>query len=680
MKSKILIFTMFICMVLCVCTSCKEGTGTQKYNPHKLDSMKKTTVNITTEFLDCDLYDNFAYFASESGIYKIPASDMQENKQIYFTETELVCDTPASLVDVTENGIYSINCGTLTHHSLSGELINTYTLIGSDDAMYRLMAVNEQYCAFTVKDTEPNDNLYVLNFETAEVIQSDGTFKSGTDGRIISMQIYNGTDLRLIVRIDEYDHEIAYRITKNTVLSTRMYDESLLSCGEYDHINDIYYYVPGEGNRSMYVKTNDANNRKLIITTFPSSYTEYCFPKKIFCTDENFIIWSKGNTTNKITVADNLKDAETVTILINKKNLYQYGFDMLSLMFNEKYGKRLIVETYSDEEYYDRLKMKLLAGEKDFDLYIIDPELDWNILNSVLTYKVYEPLEGYTGVSENLGKMLDGTKDLMTYDRHIFGIPIYIFQYYAFGVSKQMNDFKLPVPDSDWSDSDFWNLCEACETSRHNGTFLCTESLPLYIINSYIQGCIISRSIDKDRLTGIFENLSRYIKSGVIWHSASSEELGYELGGMLIFGYYPNYNMADEETPAGYLRTLKSPSVDGVSCMTVTSWTIMNPKSEHKEAAGEFLEIVTSEEAASDTDIFKHMNVYYKNSVSNILNELTKGRSAYMFNVVEVSAMLNAPETYPGGKDLIRNMVTGAITPEEAADIICNHIRYKYFE
>jgi len=497
------------------------------------------------------------------------------------SEPELVCDTSALLVDVTENGIYSADGGVLTHHLFSGEVVNTYKL-ASEDTEHRLIAVNESYCAFTVKDMETNDDLYILNFDSSEIVQLDGVYRNNAfEARIMHVQIYDGAKLHLIVRMNEYD------------------------C-----INDIYYYVPGNSNRSMYIKSNDKDNKKLVISTFPSSYSEYCYP---------------------------------------------------------------------ENEYYDRLKMKLLSGEDDFDIYIINPEADWNILNSVLGYQVYEALENYEGISKNIGEMLDGTIDIMTQDGHIFGVPISVSQYYELGISKSAKEYGLPIPDIDWSDADFWELCEAYESRRSNGVYLCNDAVPLGILNHYIQSGIISGRIDKARVAEILVNITRYTKSGVIANEVSREMLSYEFKSMLLYGYYPNYTISDEEAPAGFIKTVKMPSVDGVSCMTVSGLMIANPKSKNKAAAAEFLELVTSKEVAANKSIFSHLNVYYENSVSDILNSLTKGRSVYMFNVTEVNAILNAPDD-SGGAELIKKMVTGEMTPEEAADVICKHIQYRYFE
>ena len=117
----------------------------------------------------------------------------------------------------------------------------------------------------------------------------------------------------------------------------------------------------------------------------------------------------------------------------------------------DKYGIELKFVNYADE---DKLKIKLLAGDNDFDIY---PAEGYHLR---LDYPMYEPLEGYDCITEQFDLMYDEIRQICTQDGHIFGVASRID---VNNNVMQCNDalfeeLGLEIPEYGWTYEDFYEL------------------------------------------------------------------------------------------------------------------------------------------------------------------------------------------------------------------------------
>ena len=121
------------------------------------------------------------------------------------------------------------------------------------------------------------------------------------------------------------------------------------------------------------------------------------------------------------------------------------------LYLMEKYGIELKFVNYADE---DKLKIKLLAGDNDFDIFRSEG------YHLRLDYPMYEPLDGYDCITEQFDLMYDEIRQICTHDGHIFGVAIRID---VNNNVMQCNDalfeeLGLEIPEYGWTYEDFYEL------------------------------------------------------------------------------------------------------------------------------------------------------------------------------------------------------------------------------
>lgn len=153
------------------------------------------------------------------------------------------------------------------------------------------------------------------------------------------------------------------------------------------------------------------------------------------------------------------------------------GDQVESLSYILKRDHNIQLEVTKIDE--DKLRLKLLAEESDFDLYIAAMQDGGTYLTNtlVLDYPVYEPLENFLQIMEQIDSLFDDVVRLCSHGEHIFGIPA---QFYLSNTclsydAELLEELNLTLPDADWTLEDFYELAKKV---RSDGVYI-SGSLPL---------------------------------------------------------------------------------------------------------------------------------------------------------------------------------------------------------
>ena len=107
------------------------------------------------------------------------------------------------------------------------------------------------------------------------------------------------------------------------------------------------------------------------------------------------------------------------------------------------------------EEYENTLRTKLMAGDKDFDLFWIDSGIKQNYY---IRSGCMLDLSSYSAITGKLDKMFTGVKDLCTYEGKIFGVPDSM-SIPVLKVNEELyKKLGIDLPKENWSVQDFYKL------------------------------------------------------------------------------------------------------------------------------------------------------------------------------------------------------------------------------
>ena len=304
----------------------------------------------------------------------------------------------------------------------------------------------------------------------------------------------------------------------------------------------------------------------------------------------------------------------------------------------------------------DKLKLKLLAGESDFDLYVGAMQDGGVYLTNtlILDYPVYEPLENFPQIMEQMDGLLDDVVRLCSHDGHIFGVPksFYIMNTMLSYDAELLAELGVTLPDAGWTLADFYELAKEVRS----GNVYLSGSLPLSLwdymhqyFDPYGSGTL------NDDGTALREYLTLYKKlsdEDLIYSGTYSEERELVASGEL------RILLGNASSDFVWKRTdvILPPSFNGERIYTVNNpYLIMNPKSQNKNAAATVIaEYLNPENRMlslanwggyiyKDMSVYTHSMVYYANHEESwdnadeerraeMLQEIEERRAEYMTN------------------------------------------------
>lgn len=424
----------------------------------------------------------------------------------------------------------------------------------------------------------------------------------------------------------------------------------------------------------------------------------------LFFTGTDFLLWDAWYGT--LNVFDAITEDErclTVLCPVSEKGSDDYdkrvrikGIPFASSWFETENDCLVQTVSYPVTEFADRLRMKLLAGDTDFDVVWADKCDRGDLLSAILRYGLYLPLEESPGILANMEAYADGVRDFMTRDGHVFGSPV-SFESGAFVVGKDFRETGLTIPDSGWTLDNFWTLCEEAAPFCHDGCALAPQA-QIWILSFFSENSVRAGAVEPASLCWIMEKLADYHSRGILVNYPEAETF------LLTEIPVPAQSQIWREVdPSEDPVVIPYPAAEGKRYAPLTSFVFINPKTTKPELSLAYLSMLTGPDFApciegEKTLFMKDPDSYFtwvfgdgwtpsyeKNRwtkepfqaqgsvilAASATEEVFHGTEVCICDSAELRGMI---------RELTDRLFAGELTPADAAEEFAGAIRYRYFE
>jgi len=675
-------------------------------------------------------YDGKIYASTGVGADSAKIGYYDISKDMEYT---CLAELSANALYVNDNGIYALSGDKVTVIDHDGQVTKEYDIaLKYSDDIY--IGINVSDSSVIVTETSQDECfIHILNAETGaeKVISPDSDYDID---KIYYAEQKNKNDFVLICRYTD-----ALDLLKNGLFEYSLDDNELsyiCDCeGEfsYDYIaeENAVYTINCDYSVLQLMRINEKNDTEILRNVSMEKYMELLKnavgnePKtfschKVFYTGQSFIIWEKYTYTVNIYSYQMSADGETITALYPVKGEINFSdgtrestvyddidYDMIT--FENLYDCRVRSKTYQISEFTDRLRMKLLAGEDDFDIVYADRCDRGDILSAILRYQLYLPLESYTGIVKNLENLAGGVADFMTYDGHLIGCP-YSFGGISFIVNDAFYDSGLTLPDKDWTMDDFYALCDsAVLNGAVNSTTALFFSPARWIFAAIIQNGIDNGKLEYEEIERAVEKIDYYTKLGVFSDYRKADVI------MIASVDIPPQAKQDYAKDVSMEKVLSIPLYNGKKYAPLNSFVFVNRKTRHDELSAAYIEMLLSEDfvpsISGDKTFFavnpdSYFTLEWGDSVSiafrgidglevNKWNKIPLKMSnakkyfaskiSDVFVGMQISSLdsayiMNENGTWTLINSVMNQLEAGEITTKQAADSIYSHAKARYME
>lgn len=745
-KLKLLLVAFASLLLMTACgNSTAVGSYTEKY---KTDDIPDGAYYIGEDTVAAAVFDNKIFTSGASiGYYDI--ADNMEYTKLYDIErgnTEmdifeneyfepiylfLIGHTYTPSLAVNDGGIYYINDSVILHIGFDGEVIASYDtpsvdggclmenwIYASNDYIYAII----QY-SFETEDGYIHENyLYTydknglaaethLELEGKEVFRIMNCTPGGNNNEILMLAVCYESEVRdpihseCVIRVKGKTGELELISETSSAAYSDAFDcvsggGEMYSCqsnaGGYtfgvtdietgDFVgmrsvmtSSVFGMIEGELNK------NGAPVKKMGIEALAFTgydYVAWDYNNKVLC-----VLSEKSNDTGEeLTV---LAPIETTSVAPNES---PGGFMcresvIMNAQFEEENGVPVRLMGLDFNTFNDKLRMKMLAGENDYDVVFLEkaPEL----LASILKYELYLPLEGYEKITSGFEKYIDGVESAMTYDGHLFGLP-YAVTGCAYATASRFDDSGLTKPDTDCTLEDFWSLCEearsAGRTALANDRFIFRELMKM-VVEDGVQNNNLSKAAIKKET----ETWQKYRECGVL--------TGHDFGRYMLNLVTATAGYSLESSYKACTDLMSLPNCGGKNYYNIESMTYVNAKTAKPKLAAEYLALMLYGDYIScynpyvKSFLTKDTASYFNYTSGRLDNGYALVKKPYELDKAQIFAVENgakvfanaAPRLYAYGMDdfleaVYYGLAEGGLTIDEAADKLYSEAKYRFIE
>ncbi len=378
---------------------------------------------------------------------------------------------------------------------------------------------------------------------------------------------------------------------------------------------------------------------------------------------------------------------------------------LMNAKFEEDENVRVNYQSYTYDEFSTKLRLDMMSGSGEYDVVMLGDA--HGFLANILKNKLYLPLEGYADISAGFDKYFDGVREVMTYDGHLYGVPVFLS-------TNTLTMSREPLIDENYTFDEFWELYD-------NGVYVTgrykTYMLFLDVMKSVIEDGMEKGEISRDAIVECLELFAEYYPNrepDIEYGSAAGKtvyDINFGVGGTI----YSDSKLDDARyKPPKYLRRM--PSYNNKNYVSVDSMTYVSSATKVPDIAAKYLAYMVSDDfiAISNGQYQKSFLVkeeymdlygsYYQPPsmwINGILDDplafgyrwkkypLAYGMSKYDTFLVENGDVLfegAAPRLYSYGMDEVlkevyeKSGVGMTMTVDEAADLILKEAKYRLME
>ena len=556
-------------------------------------------VYIHPDVTDLTMYGKYVYGVASNDIRRFPINGGMEIDPEILYQTEHKLDG----ITVTEDGtlyFFDQTDHKLMAMTIDGEVTASYPL---DDKKYSVIAVRGNTAA--IANAKGSFWLYDLTrADPASMIEVDERGPAAIrrlefvddDTIMLLSQLPSNQADTILYLYELKDKKLTEVVTVN--MSSVKEDVTRASIADYNM--GTYFYrdwhvvygaeqagrIPVIRNLSLHANPETAHN------------THYQFQDWVFyVTDTNIFYWSLYEWRFVCEVREDLPFAggETVTVVMHEAEAAEKA--MVDLMRDCRLNHDLKVESmvFPQNQLHEKLNLKLLAGDSDFDLFTPVQAAD------VIRQDAYLPLNDYPDLMANFAEMLPGVQELVTYDGKVYGVPTHIkMDYYQLAVDAP-ESVKVLLNRS-WTVDDVWVACD--ELLRLGGDKqLFAEKIGLsgvldLLADAYTMANFdgLNKTADKNarqNLQTMLKKADEYYRKGVL--------VGKN-GLIRPIGQPGTLQYSAIQTGAALLSSLRM-NDSGPAGLSVTVQMI-NPHSANPAAAAKVLTVLTGEPHRRQLDLF----------------------------------------------------------------------------
>lgn len=531
-----------------------------------------------------------------------------------------------------------------------------------------------------------------------------GVLPDGDDYDICASCVYDdGTETlyTVIMKCDTSDGELK---------TVRELDTGY-SCGDYVD-GELYNVESANGAYRLYhvaetneqLRTIDSAGLHDVLSTFSGLENAEYTPNMLFFTGHDMIMWSKHCHAAAIYDATAYADGETLNVMYpTQLRINDVDYDIMK--FESEYECSVKAKVYPAEEYDDRLRMMLLSGDDDLDVVYIANGDSGELLSSILRYSLYLPLENYESVTKNFEYYVDGTREFMTVDDRLVGVPI-SFGGQGYIITGAFSDTGLILPDSDWTLDDFWTLCEE-SIPYVGGAVALTQQNVFWLLNELMQDGSDNGSMNREAFVEAFTNLKKYYDLGVLSNYGNASTFLLENRVYIPCGQ-SDYNYDSDRLDFEVAGVIPNPTVSESRHASLSIFAFVYGKTKNADLAVSYMAHISKPENVcradtNDTYFLKDFDGYYTERFNPYRGkedeESAERRTVWVktpleFSEKHKSVLDYASKAFVGTKimtisesdvseterDLLERLYAGVISPEEAADELVNFAKYRYLE
>lgn len=422
-----------------------------------------------------------------------------------------------------------------------------------------------------------------------------------------------------------------------------------------------------------------------------------------FFTGSDYICFDTANKTVNFFSCDVSEGGESLVILYPSGN-YSAGENIgnrldstvfnANMRFEDEYNVTTETLTYNIDEFSDRLRMKLLAGESDYDVVYLDGAGE--LFPHILRYGLYLPLEGYEEIVSSYGNYIPGVKDIMSFNGHIYGVP-YTLGGWSLIVREAYHTLGLPDFPTSPTFEDFWELCERMQNEQSGKPLAMQYHMYLMMMNSLIEDGAEKGKMDASAVLNTLNKLLYYIDAGVLTTYSDNFLLKHTYTFSTEGVVFADYELS-------FCEMSPFPSINGKHYYIVESMIYANSKTQNAETAVNYLSMLMREEFAAEaltgkSNLWKNTDDYFRYKdygfdESQLVEDgynvpkIPAERSLYDVFLIEnagASLMNAAPALYSSGMDefldeVFEGLLDGSMTAEKASREICREVDYRILE
>ena len=407
--------------------SCKNQTNIDKY---EMDVLSEGLYQMD-EASNISIFKNNMYFCSGNTIISVDFNDILNQKMVYKNDSDILALT------VNIDGIWiALDNGKIIQCDTDGSILKEYILFEKETNIYNIVVDQGSALLFTedIIDDYRRTIIYQYDFNEGKLINLSEDLLLG--GYFVSGGFLSEEKLYLLynnIPLSDYSTLIICDSTK--ILNTYKIKGPIFN-GDYNTLRDSLIY---SWNGNIY-EYNLLEGESSIINVASENFVD-----KIFITGNNIVSWSDKSIPEEET---------SIKILIPDDSSLTINYKMSEIVKNytSKTGNNVEIKFIPKENYLNKIRLRLLEQDSSFDLFFIQDVRENQILNSIINYDLYTPINTLPQLKDFVD---DGCIDFVKHalsdkNGNMYGIPLYTAYsvlYLNDGGNKYFGNDKLSFDD-----------------------------------------------------------------------------------------------------------------------------------------------------------------------------------------------------------------------------------------